>query len=92
MSDINECETNGGGCEHNCSNTVGSFECLCQQGYSLASDGLQCNGKCLCVILSVAVQISKLNVSYLIMSARVTFRKTIPDLCEHIIFYSGGGS
>ena len=45
MIDVNECQTNGGGCEHNCSNTVGSFECLCQQGFSLASDGLQCNGK-----------------------------------------------
>ena len=43
--DINECLTNEGGCEHNCSNTMGSFECLCQQGFILASDGLQCDGK-----------------------------------------------
>ena len=43
--DINECETNEGGCEHICNNTMGSFECLCQQGFNLADDGLQCNGK-----------------------------------------------
>ena len=43
--DINECQINGGGCEHNCSNTDGSFMCLCQQGFSLASDGLLCDGK-----------------------------------------------
>ena len=42
--DINECETNEGGCEHICNNTMGSFECLCQLGFNLASNGLQCNG------------------------------------------------
>ena len=43
--DIDECQTNRGGCEHNCTNTEGSFNCLCLQGFVLASDGLQCDGK-----------------------------------------------
>ena len=42
--DINECSTNNGGCEHNCVNTIGSFTCSCNTGYSLTS-GLHCSGK-----------------------------------------------
>ena len=43
--DIDECQTSNGGCEQVCTNTVGSFECLCNPGYSLASAGFQCIGK-----------------------------------------------
>ena len=28
-TDIDECGTNNGGCEHNCNNTIGAFECYC---------------------------------------------------------------
>ncbi|XP_078670378.1 uncharacterized protein LOC144910800 isoform X2 [Branchiostoma floridae x Branchiostoma belcheri] len=42
--DINECETNNGGCEHNCTNTIGSFECSCMDNFLLANDDLACNG------------------------------------------------
>ena len=45
VSDTNECQTNNGSCEQVCTNSVGSFECSCNQGYSLASDGFNCNGK-----------------------------------------------
>ncbi|XP_078670386.1 uncharacterized protein LOC144910800 isoform X9 [Branchiostoma floridae x Branchiostoma belcheri] len=41
--DINECETNNGGCEHNCTNTIGSFECSCMDNFLLANDDLACN-------------------------------------------------
>ena len=44
-SDIDECESDGGGCEHSCVNLPGSFECFCRQGYSLATDGFNCNGR-----------------------------------------------
>ena len=43
--DINECQTNNGGCEQICTNTDGSFECSCNQGYSLSSDRTNCIGK-----------------------------------------------
>jgi hypothetical protein len=42
-NDINECAVDNGGCHHICHNTAGSFECRCNSGYSLASDGRTCN-------------------------------------------------
>ena len=43
--DINECEVSNGGCDHICTNTAGSFQCSCNQGYGLGSDGSSCTGK-----------------------------------------------
>ena len=44
FSDVNECQASNGGCEQVCTNTDGSFQCSCRTGYSLSSDGLNCNG------------------------------------------------
>ena len=43
--DINKCLPNGGRgpCAQNCTNTIGSFYCSCNSGYSLS--GYACNGK-----------------------------------------------
>ncbi len=43
--DVNECLTNNGGCEHNCTNTDGNFSCSCNTGYSRDSNNLNCTGK-----------------------------------------------
>jgi len=32
-----------GGCNHNCTNTIGSYMCSCANGYSLVEDGLTCD-------------------------------------------------
>ena len=32
-ADINECRINNGGCSHNCTNTIGSFDCFCREGF-----------------------------------------------------------
>ena len=45
LSDVNECDTNNGGCNQMCTNTGGSFECSCGVGYVLANDDLNCAGK-----------------------------------------------
>ena len=45
FTDINECNTSNGGCEHSCTNTIGSFNCSCDTGYQLDGNGLNCNGK-----------------------------------------------
>lgn len=54
--DINECAVNNGGClcdmalgsEHSCvascANSPGSYECTCNEGYTLASDSHTCIG------------------------------------------------
>ena len=46
-SDIDECLTSNGGCQHICMNTPGSRQCQCRTGYILASDGRSCKGMCI---------------------------------------------
>ena len=43
-SDIDECEQGSDGCDHNCTNTVGSYYCTCMDGYELESDNHTCTG------------------------------------------------
>ena len=54
-TDVNECEADNGGCEELCVNTVGSHQCMCQDGYRLQEDNRGCEGipRCLFVIASV---------------------------------------
>ncbi|XP_078585297.1 uncharacterized protein LOC144867284 isoform X2 [Branchiostoma floridae x Branchiostoma japonicum] len=41
--DIDECAAENGGCEQNCTNTIGNFSCSCQTGYKLNDDGFSCD-------------------------------------------------
>ena len=43
--DINECQTNSHGCEQNCQNTQGSYQCICNEGYALHIDKKHCTSK-----------------------------------------------
>ena len=43
--DDDECATAAHGCQHKCVNTFGSYQCQCNQGYELESDGRSCAGK-----------------------------------------------
>ena len=45
IPDINECITNNGGCEHNCTNTIGSYLCFCNIGFKLTADNHSCEGQ-----------------------------------------------
>ncbi|XP_071145233.1 uncharacterized protein [Mytilus edulis] len=40
--DIDECTLQNGGCEQNCANSHGSFECSCDRGYLLQNDNKTC--------------------------------------------------
>ncbi|KAL8608110.1 hypothetical protein ACOMHN_016565 [Nucella lapillus] len=40
--DLDECRLRGDICQHNCSNTEGSYLCTCPQGYRLVADGYSC--------------------------------------------------
>ena len=44
FSDYDECEKENGGCEHACSNLVGSYFCHCNYGYLLNPDKRTCQG------------------------------------------------
>ena len=43
-SDIDECTRGTSGCDHNCTNTPGSYYCTCMNGYDLESDNHTCTG------------------------------------------------
>ena len=46
LLDINECDDEDShNCEHNCTNTVGSFECSCNSGYRLDGNRGNCSGR-----------------------------------------------
>ena len=46
--DVNECSRNGHGCEQNCINTLGSYQCYCNEGFLLTTDNMTCTGKLYC--------------------------------------------
>ncbi|XP_062500732.1 uncharacterized protein LOC134177969, partial [Corticium candelabrum] len=53
ITDIDECALNNGRgpCQYACTNTFGSFQCSCQQGYFLQADRVSCRKsaqQCLC--------------------------------------------
>ena len=41
--DIDECATGNGGCDQNCTNTPGSYQCSCNLGYT--KSGHKCQGR-----------------------------------------------
>ena len=50
--DINECAEDTDGCAHQCTNTISSYFCTCNSGYSLDSDQHGCTGK---LIISLSI-------------------------------------
>ena len=42
--DIDECQENTDNCSQGCNNTIGSYLCYCEDGYSLDTDLHMCNG------------------------------------------------
>jgi tolkin len=45
MKEVDECELLDHGCEHECINTLGGYECSCFIGYELHSDKKTCESK-----------------------------------------------
>ncbi|XP_066983363.1 tolloid-like protein 2 [Macrobrachium rosenbergii] len=46
MKEYDECSSLDHGCEHNCINQLGGYECSCKIGYELHSDGKRCEDAC----------------------------------------------
>jgi len=42
LTDIDECLVDNGGCEGQCTNKQGSYQCSCSSGFRLASNGKKC--------------------------------------------------
>lgn len=42
FTDVDECANNNGGCQHECKNTIGSYHCSCDNGFTLEENGLNC--------------------------------------------------
>ena len=58
-----------GGCVQNCVNLQGSYECSCQQGYNIASDGFNCDGKRLIInralkMIQLSIRLSFTNIHF----------------------------
>ena len=45
FADVNECNSTNGGCNHVCTNTIGTFLCSCNSGYELDADQRTCVGE-----------------------------------------------
>lgn len=46
LIDVDECALGSDNmCAQNCQNTVGSYTCSCNTGYTLSSDGYTCDGE-----------------------------------------------
>ena len=47
LSDVNECLVDNGGCMLHtyCQNNMGSYQCVCETGYSMNPDGYSCSSK-----------------------------------------------
>ena len=77
LADVNECDTGNGGCDHNCTNVVGSYACSCNEGFFLDGNLHTCLGKeargewrgvCVCVCLARNTP-SSLLFTYLFLSS-----------------------
>nr|XP_046480526.1 bone morphogenetic protein 1 isoform X1 [Neodiprion pinetum] len=42
FTDMDECASNNGGCQHECRNTIGSYQCFCHNGFTLHENGHDC--------------------------------------------------
>ena len=43
-TEMNECDTDNGGCSQLCTNRDGDFVCSCNAGFTLLDDNINCEG------------------------------------------------
>ena len=56
-ADVNECDLNNGGCDVDCINTVGSYNCECREGQTLINGTLCVGNKLMLNIMHIVTQI-----------------------------------
>nr|CAD7580769.1 unnamed protein product [Timema californicum] len=88
MKEFDECALESHGCEQKCINTLGGYECACEIGYELHSDGKHCEGKppyFVCSrVSSLAVSSSRQDVS--LQEATLC----VPDACGGVFDVANG--
>lgn len=67
--DVDECATGNGGCQMGCTNTIGSYECTCDDGFVLSFDGHTCAGNKLKVIVFVLLLLNSVFENQIKMNA-----------------------
>jgi len=50
-AEVNECQTDNGGCSHTCINTLRSFYCECPDHFYLSDNNRDCIGMYLHVVI-----------------------------------------
>ncbi|WAR30601.1 HMCN1-like protein [Mya arenaria] len=60
LDDIDECKDDLNICQHNCSNTVGGYECSCPPGYRLSKDKRTCEDINECIEFSINCGVDKM--------------------------------
>ncbi|GMR48509.1 hypothetical protein PMAYCL1PPCAC_18704 [Pristionchus mayeri] len=61
VEEVDECSLPDPPCHHKCINTLGSFECECDIGYSLRPDGRSCESTCGGFLMTSAGEITSPN-------------------------------
>ena len=77
--DVDECAMYNGGCEQNCHNTVGSYYCSCNAGYTLNEDGHSCDGTFLLLSI-VQADTKRINFRQMLHRGKCTFRTGLLDV------------
>lgn len=81
--DIGECEVSNGYCEHDCTNTIGSYKCSCIEGYILNStNDRSCHGMCNYVLGHNVLLLSATDID--------ECQIYLPDLCDHYCINTDG--
>ena len=76
-ADINECAVNTDGCNQVCTNTVGSFRCSCNTGYTLNANGRTCSGGIKAWYTALHMTNIELQISMSVLSAMVAATKFV---------------
>ena len=84
FTDINECATNNGNCGQVCTNTVGSYTCSCNSGYSLNADARTCAGRDM-IYLQYEIQTNLIQTSTSVQPTMEIAIKYVPTLLEVIL-------
>lgn len=59
IKELDECELQDHGCEHECINTLGGYQCSCYIGYELHSDKKTCESECAMNLGSIKISAIK---------------------------------